>query len=453
MKKKEKDIKNDNVKEVKKKKHIFRKILLGILIFVILVVGFFFIKNMLNDMKVKKISNDVSELSKERTDYVFVEINPSFVLTLKENKVNDIACLNDDCMSIYDDLDVLNKGIGESIETIYNLVKNKGFDTSNGVKIKTTVTLDLGDIDYITIEYINENTKNDLLSNLKNNENIKNVNNDDYYTRLWEELKKDSDYDKVYTCNMNNKVLGCYIILDTGINQDSDYNMNSESDFIRVMGLIFNSQADIFNTLKKFGIEVKDKQAYFNGMAYSYSPYITINDVPYKNLLYAEKMVKLPQAVCDEGYVTTSDNTKCVVNDGNYYIILSKLNLVNPILNDSNMLISDSDRAESILQNYEISNELKKREKEWDERVARCLPKIKAAGYYYKNVNFPCCDGTNEEGGCYSCSDKESSSNYCHMEHESNGVSSYIDGKEVLLDGDYEICTNLSNIFDEFQCN
>ena len=404
-------------------------------------------------MNTKKMNNTINELSKDKVDYVFIEINPSFVLTIKENKVNDAACLNDDCVSIYNDINIKGKSIIESIDNLYNLAKEKGFDTSNGIKIKTTIEIDIKDKDYITIEFINETTKNELLSNVKNNEEIKNISNDDYYARFWEELKKDKDYDKVYTCNMNNKVLECYIILDTGINQDSDYNMNSESDFERVMGLIFNSQADIFNTLKKFGIEVKDKQAYFNGMAYSYSPHITINDVPYKNLLYAEKMVELPQAVCDEGYVTTSDNTKCEVYDGSYYIILSKLNLVNPILNDNNMFIFGSGSAESILQNYENSNELKKSEKEWEERVERCLPKVKAAGYYYKNVDFPCCDGTNTEGGCYSCSDTEWSANYCHMVHESNGVYTYIDGKEVLLDGDHEVCNTLENVFDELKCN
>lgn len=44
---------------------------------------------------------------------------------LKENKVNNIACLNDDCVSIYNDIDVKGKSIGDSIDNLYNLAKEK----------------------------------------------------------------------------------------------------------------------------------------------------------------------------------------------------------------------------------------------------------------------------------------------------------------------------------------
>lgn len=252
-----KQVKNGELEKKKGKgKKIFIIVLLIIFVPVILFFGYRFINNKLDDINTKKMSNTINEISKDRIDYVFIEINPSFVLTINENKVSDIACLNDDCVSIYNDIDVKGKSIGESIDNLYNLAKEKGFDTSSGVKIKTTIEIDIKDKDYITVEFINEVTKNELLTNVKNNEEIKNNSNDDYYARLWEELKKDKDYDKVYTCNMDNE-LKCYIILQTGINNDSDYNVKDNAGLSYLQSIFTNSTNKIFNTLKKFNFNVK----------------------------------------------------------------------------------------------------------------------------------------------------------------------------------------------------
>lgn len=195
--------------ELKPKKHIFRKILLGLLIIVVLFFSYRFIKDKIMEIEVKKFNNTLNELAKERTDYVFIEINPSFVLTINDNKVKDIACLNDDCVKVYDDLDIKGKNINDSIDTIYNVSKEKGFDVSNGVKVKTSSNVNIEVKDHITIEHINSDKEKELLKEVKNNEDIKNVSNDDYYTTLWNKLKEDSDYGSVYSCNMNNSELYC----------------------------------------------------------------------------------------------------------------------------------------------------------------------------------------------------------------------------------------------------
>lgn len=238
--------------ELKPKKHIFRKILLGVLILVLLFLSYCFVRNKLDEMNTKKINNTINELAKERTDYVFIEINPSFVLSIKDNKVNNVSCLNDDCVSIYDDIDIKNRTISESVDNLYNLVKNKGFDTSNGVKIKTTIDLNIEDRDYITIEFINQETKDKLLSNVKNNEGINKNSNDDYYSSLWDKLKKDNDYGKVYSCSMNNNELECYFIMDSII---TDPNKTD----IATYEVRLNRIANTFN---KFNIKHDYKNAY-----------------------------------------------------------------------------------------------------------------------------------------------------------------------------------------------
>lgn len=448
-----KQVKKEELEKKKGKgKKIFIIILLIVFIPIILFFGYRFISNKLDDMNTKKMSNTVKEISKDKIDYVFIEINPSFVLTIKENKVTDIACLNDDCVSIYNDIDVKGKSIGESIDNLYNLAKEKGYDTSNGVKVKTTIEIDIKDKDYITVEFINETTKNELLSNVKNNEEIKNNSNDDYYARLWEELKKDKDYDKVYTCNMNDKELKCYIILQTGINNNSDYNVKDDTGLSYLQSIFNDSSNKIFNTLKKFNFNVKNNKVIINETEFGYVPLFTLNGTPYKNALTSSIIENLDNDICDQGYIEY-ENGKCQINDGVYLISLNEVNLVYPNSITDNMIIDKWNRAENIIENYETSNAFKKTEKEWNERVERCLPKIKAAGYYYKNDKFPCCDGTNEEQGCYSCSDKEVGARYCHIEHITGGVYAYIDGKEVLLDGDHESCNTLDSIFDELKCN
>ena len=64
---------------------------LSIIFFVVFLVSFAFFK--LDEINAKKMNYTINELAKERTDYVFIEINPSFVLSIKDNKVNNVSCL------------------------------------------------------------------------------------------------------------------------------------------------------------------------------------------------------------------------------------------------------------------------------------------------------------------------------------------------------------------------
>lgn len=197
--------------ELKQKRHILLKILLVLLV----MIGLYFLITSIDKAIMKandaKINTAISELENQRTDYVFVEINPSFALRFEGNKVAKVACLNEDCMKIYESIDIIGKNMNDSIEQLYNLAKENGFDTSKGVRVKTNSNIKIENLVYVTIEYIDKNEQEKLLSTVKNNEEIKENNNDNYYTLLWEELKKDKDYNYTYTCNMENKELKCYL--------------------------------------------------------------------------------------------------------------------------------------------------------------------------------------------------------------------------------------------------
>ncbi len=310
MKKKKKD--NLDIKS--NKKHIFRKILLGLLVIVLLIFIISMISNFITNRKIDKFRDNISSIEKEKINYVFIEINPSLVLTMKDGKVSDVACLNDDCIEIYDEIDVKGKSIDESIDNLYNLSKEKGYDISNGVKVKTTDEIEVKKKDYISIEYIDNDTKNELLSNIKNNEEIKN-NNDNYYANLWEELKKDEDYGVVYECNMNNKELECYIKKGFVIHNHDSNETNIIDEIINIWASdITPNLKRIERVLKKFNIDVKrDEELYFINHPIGV---ITINGVSYSNAI----IEKTPEKFEYTGKI------KC-----DYYIFnLVDINLLNP---------------------------------------------------------------------------------------------------------------------------
>lgn len=239
------------------KKHIFRNIILVLLGIVLLYFGFIFVKKTFGKLNAKKVNNDILNVNKEKTSYVFIEINPSLLVTVKNNIVIDVACLNSDCINIYDELDIKNKNINDGIEIIYNKSREKGFDTSNGVKIKSTDKLDIDLKEYITIEYIDDEIQNKLLSKVINNESIKTIDNQNYYANLWDKLKKDSDYGKVYECEMNGEKLSCYFKKDFFKKPDT----NSLPELYRLFAE-FNFALQ--NTFDKFGINYKTVEIMMN---------------------------------------------------------------------------------------------------------------------------------------------------------------------------------------------
>lgn len=325
---------------VKSKKHIFRKVLLGILILLVLLFSYRFVGNKFDEINAKRFNKAINEIAKDKTDYVFVEINPSFLLTIKDNKVSDIACLNDDCISFYKEIDIKGKSIIESIDNLYNLAKSKGFDTSNGIKIKTTIEIDVKDKDYITVELINEADKNKLLNNVKNNEKVKNNSNDNYYTELWNRLKKDSDYDKVYTCNINNDELECYFIMESITTDPKTTSLVSYE----------KKSNNIANTFDKFNIRHN----------YDFNNVLINGEI--WNVYIGNQKFDLSDSIgysliLDEGEVGKTEKMVLIVSgdesDYQHFLSLKYLNLVNPT-SSLNKITSLESYAKSIEQQYNL---------------------------------------------------------------------------------------------------
>ena len=323
-----KDYKKDDIKkngllgiEVKVKKHIFRKIVLGLIILVVLFLGNRFISEKINELKANEFNKKISEIASEKIDYVFIKINPYLLLSMRNGKVHAVTCLNQDCYKIYNDLRLEEKNINESIDIIYNVSKEKGFDTSNGVKVKTTGNIEIEEKEYVSVERISESTKDEIISNIEDIE-IENTSNEDYYSKLWEELKKDSDYDKLYTCDMENGELACYLTWKE---------LSSEVD-------IFTKQkkfSEIKYVLEKFGIKTEAKSDY--GISFD-ANFIYIDDVKFEWGGLCDTHIEPINEPGASGYVGTDlgyYNDYSYAKDGKLYCItLVKepygLNLLNP---------------------------------------------------------------------------------------------------------------------------
>lgn len=323
--------------EKKKRKKIFKKILLGLLLVVIVLILSFLINKLIMKINDNKIKDAMNTLYKDKITYVFVEINPSMVLTVKNNKVLELSCLNDDCLTIYDDINIKDIDINDSINRIYNTAKDKGFNTDNGIKIKTTGNVDIGKKDYINIEYIDSNKAKRLLVDVKNNEELNNVNNDDYYTNLWNELKKDKDYNDVYNCKMDNDELKCYIMYkpDISISVDDEDMGLARLDRFRKLSAYMSKMNRVLN---KFGVKTKSDTDM--GIFFELS-YLYINDIEFDFDMY--------------NWVFRNYDNPDIEKSFN----ITDLNLLNPneILN---RLKTRNIREEWCLEQIEISNGMKK---------------------------------------------------------------------------------------------
>lgn len=306
----------------KNKQHIVLKSFLVLLLVILIFFGYYFVNKKLEQVKSQKISSEVTEIKKDKVDYVFVEINPSFVLTIKDGSVEDVACLNDDCVAIYSEIDVKGKDINSSIDSLYSLSSTKGYDISGGVKVKTTGDVSIENKDYITFEYITEATKDELLTSLKNNDSIKENNNDNYYATLWDKLKADSDYGEVYSCNMDKEELKCYFT-EKFI---SSFLVDQEQLVLNYLG--WKQQVNrYYNTLDKFDVNHK----MIDGLDYilinnkEYNPVsgvIRNDELIVSNVLLRETM--------HEGQFSISTYNECIQIGSEEYIEIKDFNLLNP---------------------------------------------------------------------------------------------------------------------------
>lgn len=279
-----------------KPKLTFMKVIFVILCIILVGLLFTRVNGILKKMNDEKINRALNELYEDKIGYVFIEINPSLVLTTKGDKVTDVACLNEDCNKMEGDIDVVGKNLTNSVEAIYNLAKDKGFDTSKGVKIKTSESIQIDNkLNYVTVEYLSKDEEVKMLDGVKDKTIDRNDNNS-YYTELWEKLKKDSRYDESYTCNMDSGKLECYLKED--FIRPLDGILDESSPVTKALQITFFNQItgiketldkfDIPNTFGKYAANMGDEtnQIILNGIKFQYVLDYTYDGTNIKNACY-----------------------------------------------------------------------------------------------------------------------------------------------------------------------
>ena len=246
--------KNDNTKK--------KKIIKYILIIILFIITILFISNLIHKhiMKIndEKIINNLQELKNEEVNYVFVEINPKFVFEVKNDEVISVGCLNDDCMEIYDELNVVGKSLIDSVDYIYNYVKEKKYNL-NTVKVKVLGNFSfVSDKKYINVEIIDEEEKEQLLNDIINNDQIKEqTSKEQYNIKLWNELKKDKDYGNIYDCVLSEEELECYIKKNLRIGFGID--KPDITKYLTQYDNIIPNLDGISRVLNKFGLKTKSE--------------------------------------------------------------------------------------------------------------------------------------------------------------------------------------------------
>ena len=261
----------------------------------------------------EKIVNNLQELKTEEIDYVFLEINPKFVFEVKNDKVISVGCINEDCVEIYDELNVEGKSLMDAVDHIYNYVKEKKYGINNA-KVRVYKNLSyVSDKSYIQVEVIDDKEKEKLLSQVINNDQIKEQTSKEKYNyKLWDELRKDKDYGKIYECVLNEEELECYIKknLLVGFTIDSD----DITKYLTKYDDIIPNLDGIGRVLNKFGLETKSEVEL--GIFKNPSYYAYVDGVEYRDF------------VDGENYLSNNIYYSATINCNDYRFDLTSINLL-----------------------------------------------------------------------------------------------------------------------------
>ena len=249
------DIDNNNLVyaiEFKRKINIFIFIFLGILLVIFMLLMLNLIKIKISNYNTNKLIEEINTVKENEISYVFVEINPKIVLEFEGDKVIDKSCLNEDCITTFNDLDLENKNINEAIDILYNQAKDSGFDTSNVTISSANPSIEekVANIEYSTYQNINKEEEKELMNEVIDNTSISNSDNKlNYNEELLEVYKSDSAYGSIYTCSIENNDLACYIT------EDFYQELSRDTISLNEMLLQFDKVINFMALLDKFNIQ------------------------------------------------------------------------------------------------------------------------------------------------------------------------------------------------------
>ena len=240
-----------------KVKKVIKIVILIILVLLLLIISSHIIKNTITKIQVNNIKKDLDEISSYKVSYVILEINPKILLEITNDIVTNKTCLNKDCEESLTDLDLNGKNLKVATTTFYEEATSKGFDTSNGVTVSTSDSNfkeEIEELEYVNYNVITKEEENDVLNELNIKEEILNKKNE-YNKKLIDIYKKDSDYDKYYSCDEENNDVKCYIT--------SKFEKElSELFVITNLNTIINNARNLNRILDKFNVKYEYQNSF-----------------------------------------------------------------------------------------------------------------------------------------------------------------------------------------------
>jgi len=139
---------------------------------------------------------------------------PDVLELVKNGKVSNMGCLNEDCLTIFKDTNLENDTLKEAIEKLYTKAKEKNVDVSNGVSVSSNkeITEEVKKLDYVQYKQVDKHQIKDEIKNVIDNKDIKEEKNkNDINKDILAEYKKDKDYGDLYECKIVDSEPVCYI--------------------------------------------------------------------------------------------------------------------------------------------------------------------------------------------------------------------------------------------------
>lgn len=242
-----------------------------------------FINNSVKNLISKKVINDVEKIKNKEEIIAIVDINPSIALKIKNGTVIESKCLDKDCNDLLEKMNynyndnLNNQKLSKVLNEFYEGARKYGYDTSNGITVSSSsssVEVLLNDVKEATYKSITIAEENKTLKDANIIFQESELTKEEYNNKLLEKLRDDPDYGKLFTCDIYDEEVKCYMI---------DFMAEIMKEFGKqsLLSKIAELESTIFkfrNLLKKFDVkyELNSDQTMKsitlgNGMTWSYA--------------------------------------------------------------------------------------------------------------------------------------------------------------------------------------
>lgn len=292
-----------------KRKFTFKRFMKYTFLIILLSITFISLRNVLINLNDDIVNERITRLTDMKQTYAFLNTDPPIVLTLRGDHIADVGCFDEECLDLEIEFFIIDKNFSDGIRFIFENARYLGLFSYKGITIEAYENIVMDEeLDYITMKHITKDEVEERLKKVKRHATLVSSEYDGLVDDLWDELKKDYQYDKVYSCHKEDENLECHFRKEFLWPFESPLDDNK---YVRNMrSLLLNRHYQIMNTLDKFNIpHTFDKKEWYGEV----NNQILINDVRYKYELEYDYGQEHYKNVCSYSY---RDTRKCNTSSG-----------------------------------------------------------------------------------------------------------------------------------------